>query len=145
MQVESIEVPASRIPPVAEEASSSSKVWAGVLGFLSVLFVIIGLTAPPDPDQPTRESDRSSAIVGSGIFLAVFVTIGYRCVRNASRATRAAKIATTDPGYTWRLSGKYIIGADPAGTPRPDVTFKLNRKLRTMLLAVPRAEVIDRS
>ena len=71
--------------------------------------------------------------------------IANECVQNQVVAGQIlAELAATDSKHTWRLSGKYIIGADPAGVPQPELTFKVNAKNRTMLLAVPRAEVVDR-
>ena len=67
---------------------------------------------------------------------------GIRAARNASRATRAAKAASTDPSYTWRLFGKDVFADDAAGVPHPELSFKVNGKLRKMLLHVPRASVV---
>src|SRR5690606_34559438 len=81
------------------------------------------------------------AAIAIGIFAGIPALLGFRAVGNASRATRAGNLAKQDPSYTWRLSGKYIIAADAAGAPHPELSFKLNRKLRTMLLALPRADL----
>lgn len=142
MNVESIEIPASRVPPVATDAASASKVWAGVLLFFGVLFVI-GVVAGP-PEQTGAETDPVSMLLGGGILAGVVGFLGFRFVRNASRATRAAALAQTEQRFTWWISGKHIVAADQHGAPRPELSFKISGKLRTMLLAVPRADVVDR-
>jgi hypothetical protein len=152
MNVESIPVPPERIPPVANDMSGSSKVVAGVLFFVTIIIAIAMLGALGEDKAKTRQFGDSAEEAGYkvGQVIAVILFAGvpawfaFRSARNASRATRAAKLAASDAKYTWRLSGKYIIGADPAGVPQPELTFKVNAKNRTMLLAVPRAEVVDR-
>jgi hypothetical protein len=67
---------------------------------------------------------------------------GMRAVRNASRATRAAKVASADSTYTWRLVGKHVFADAATGVPHPELSFKVNGKLRKMLLHVPRASVV---
>ena len=153
MTVESINVPSERIPPVAKDMSSSSKSVAGVLLFLTgiVLIMVIatlGGDAPPGHDglAPAKDSaEAAGQVFGFAIIAGIPFLFGFKAARNASRATRAAKIASTDPSYSWRLSGKYIIACDGAGVPRTEVSFKVNAKIRTMLLALPQAEIVNRS
>jgi len=151
MNVESIPVPSERVPPIATDMAGSSKVIAGVLAFVCVICAIAMLGALSDNKASRRPSDSAEAagyqvgqIIGVLLFAGVPAYFAFRSGRNASRATRAAQVAKTEPTYTWRLSGKYIIAADPAGVPRPELSFKVNGKNRTMLLALPRAEVLDR-
>jgi hypothetical protein len=151
MTFESVEIPAERLPPVANDQASSSKTAAAVLIFVGALlcFAMVGALFDGElkPDKELTDSAEAAGdVVGFviGIFLitglpAVF---GFRAARNASRATRAGKLAATDPSYTWRLSGKFIFAADAAGVPRPELSFKINKKLRAMLMAIPRASVV---
>jgi len=153
MTVESIKVPSERIPPVAKDMSSSSKSVAGVLLFLTgiVLIMVIatlGGDAPPGNDglAPAKDSaEAAGQVFGFALIAGIPFMFGFKAARNASRATRAAKLAGTDPSYSWRLSGKFIIATDGAGVPRPEVSFKVNGKIRTMLLALPQAEIVNRS
>lgn len=155
MTLESIAVPAERVPPVASDMASSSKTLAGVLLFFCAIMAIAMIGGLADgktfgaDDPPTDSAEATGNAVGVIIGIALVAGLpgwfGFRAARNASRATRAGNLAKSDPSYTWRLSGKYIIAADAHGAPRPELSFKVNRKLRTMLLAVPRAEVVDRS
>jgi hypothetical protein len=146
MNVESISVPAERVP----DMSGSSKAVAGVLFFVAVIcgFAAMGVGGDEKTrsftDNPSDTGEKTGMILGAVALAGIPGLFGFRAARNASRATRAAQIAKTEPSYTWRLSGKYIIAADPAGVPHPELSFKVNAKNRTMLLALPRAEVVDR-
>lgn len=149
MAVESIQVPAERIPPVASDMAGTSKAVAGVLLFFASVFALamLGVFLGENPENPVPEGSAEAAGYWAGAAIALGLVggvpalFGFRAVRNASRATRAGNLAKQDPSYTWRLSGKYIIAADAAGAPHPELSFKLNRKLRTMLLALPRADL----
>jgi hypothetical protein len=153
MTTESIAIPAERVPPVARDMASSSKSIAGVLFFLGAIVAIGALGAlgegTHDDDRPKNSAEAAGnavgAVLGAGIIFGVPGWFGFRAARNASRATRAASVAKTDPSYTWRLAGKYIIAADGHGAPHPELSFKINGKLRTMLLALPRANVVSSS
>lgn len=147
---ESIAIPAERVPPVAKDMASTSKNIAAVLLFLCGLLAIatisvaVGDTPSGDLDAPKNSAEAAGHAVGMIIVIALFAGLpgwfGLRAARNASRATRAANLAASDPSYTWQLSGKYIVAVDAQGAPRPELSFKVSGKLRTMLLAVPRAQ-----
>jgi hypothetical protein len=144
MNIESIEVSSERIPPIGTDMAGSSKVTAGVLFFVAVIFGISVLFGAGDEaDKASDSAEKAGEIIGALVAIAIPGLIGMRFARNASRANRAAQLAATDSRYAWRLSGKFIIAADAHGAPRPELSFKINRKLRTMLLAVPRATVVD--
>jgi hypothetical protein len=144
MSTDSIAIPAERIPPIATDMSGTSQAIAGVLFFVALVFGVAVIGAPAE--MPTGESGAYDAGFIAGFILAAVIAVGvpgwfgFGSARNASRATRAAALAKSDPSYTWTLAGKWIIAADGAGVPRPELSFKISRKLRTMLLAVPRAE-----
>ena len=147
MTVDSTEIPPERVPPIAEEMASNSKTYAGVLAFVAFVIAIalFGVNAEDVETKGTAESSELVAIViVGGLMTYVPVHFVIRHARNAARAGRAARLASTDASYAWRLSGKYLIGADAGGIPRTDLTFKINGKLRRMLLAFPRAEVVDK-
>lgn len=154
MNVESIQIPPERIPPVAKEAASGSKTIAGVLFFFTVIAALAMFGTLTDETRNERRRSGDSAeeagrkvgeVIGVLLFAGLPALFAFRSARNASRATRSIALAASDQRYSFRLSGKHIITADPHGAPRPDLSFKISGKLRTMLLAVPRAEVVDRS
>lgn len=148
MSVESVSLRAERVPPVATDMASSSKSFAAVLLFVCIVLAlgVFGMSVEEQKETLGDDSaEAAGAVFGFLLIVGIPGLFGFRHARNASRATRAGKLAQTDPSYTWRLSGKYIIAADGTGAPRPELSFKINSKLRTMLLAVPRAEVVDRS
>jgi hypothetical protein len=141
MNVESIPIPGERLPAVAIDRAGSSKVVAGVLFFVAAVCVIAMLGSLTDGKKKDRNSAQAvGAAIGMLLVVGVPTLFAIRSLRNAQRATRASNVAKTDPGYTWRLSGKQLIAVDPSGAPRPDVSFKLDGKLRAMLLAMPRAD-----
>lgn len=146
MLVESIEIPAERVPPVAKDTASSAKSIAAVLFFVAAIFAIAALGSVGDDMEPDEGSAHAAGrVVGALLFAGIPALVAYRFARNASRATRAAATAASGASYTWRLSGKQIIAADAAGVPSFDRSFKVSRKNRTMLLALPRAEVRELS
>jgi hypothetical protein len=151
MTFESVEIPAERLPPVAVDQANSSKTVAGVLFFLTAVVVLAMIGVLTDGGAEHADGARDSAeaagrtvgtFVGMLLFGGIPAVIAFRAARNASRATRAGKLASADPSYTWRLSGKYIVGTDAAGMTPPDLEFKINGKLRTMLLQLPRASLV---
>lgn len=146
--VESITVPAERIPPVAREASEASKTVAAVL-FFAVGVLVLAMFGVAERDDEKADdaavesaAERSGRKVGRAIAPLLFIGIpaifAVRAARNASRATRARTQGASDRNMTWRLSGRLLVAADATGSPRPDMTFKVTRRLRTMLLALPR-------
>jgi hypothetical protein len=146
--IESISIPLERIPPVAHETASGSKTIGGLLLFLFVILSIamIGVLVEDD-DAASDSAERAGQIVGKVLGAALFAGLpglfGYRAMRNAARAKRASDAANAGQSTSFVLSGKLVIAADGAGTPLPDLSFKINGNARRMLLALPRAEVID--
>jgi hypothetical protein len=146
--VESVAIPGERIAPIALETASNSKSVAAVLGFLFVLMTIAMFSVIGDDtkdDKPADSAERAGYMVGKALSVFLFAGVpgllAVRIARSASRATRAAEVAKGDPATTWYLSGRLVI-ADRSGTLRPELSFKISRKSRTMLLALPRADVI---
>ena len=145
MTTESIAIPAERIPPVAKDQSGTSQAIAGVLGFVALAFGVAVISSPGEASP--GESAAYDAGFFAGVIIGMAIIVGlpglfaFRSARNAKRATRAAGLAQSDPSYRWSLADRWIVAVDGAGIPRPELSFKISRKLRTMLLAVPRAEV----
>lgn len=150
ISVDSVSIPSERIAPIARDAASSAKSVAGVLGFAFVVLTIAMVSVVGDDkhdDTPRDGAERTGYVVGK--FLSVFIVAGlpglfaFRAARRGSRATRAAEVATTDPQTTWRLAGKLLV-AERSGAPLPELSFTVSGKSRTMLLAMPRAELVER-
>jgi hypothetical protein len=141
---ESIPIPAPRIEPVALETASSAKTVAGVLFFFVAVFVFAAVGMLIDGNSSSSgKHDGSSMVAGVLFWLVVIGMVAMRFVKTARCASAAAQRAKADPASQWFLSGKLIVGWDSAGTPRPELTFKISNKLRTMLLSVPRATIVD--
>jgi hypothetical protein len=145
MSTDSIPIPAERVPPIAKDQSGTSQAIAGVIGFIAVALAVAVFSAPSE--APPGESAAYDAGFFAGIVIGMALMVGlpglfaFRSARNAKRATRAAALASSDPSYRWSLADRWIVAVDAAGIPHPELSFKISRKLRTMLLAVPRAEV----
>ena len=146
MNVESIPIPSERIPPVATEAAGAAKNLAAVFLVFAAIVVLAGIGMAAEGKPPSGDDDMGGGAMLFGLlfWLSIPSLLGLRFVRMARRATRAARLAAQDSATTWRLAGKLIVAADGAGVPRPEVSFKISQKLRTMLLAIPRAEVVER-
>jgi hypothetical protein len=148
--VDSIQIPGERLVPIARDTASNAKSVAGVLGFVFVIMTIAMFSVlgdDKDASKSTDSAERTGHAVGR--VLGVLIVAGlpglfaFRAARRGSRAARAAEVAAADPLTTWQLAGKLIV-AERAGIPQPQLSFNVSGKSRTMLLAVPRAEVIDR-
>jgi hypothetical protein len=135
MTGESIPIPATRIEPVATEAASAAKSIAGVVLFLAVIVLLIGAGMISD--------DKGGTAAGMLFWAAIVGSIGWRHVKAARRATVAGRHAAADPASHWFLSGRFIIGMDGAGAPNPALTFRISRKQRKLLIAVPAATVVE--
>jgi hypothetical protein len=88
--------------------------------------------------------DPMQIAVGVLFWALIVASIAMRYVKAARRALAAASRAQADPSSQWFLSGRLVVGVDASGAPSPAVTFKISRKLRTMLLAVPPATVVEK-
>jgi hypothetical protein len=145
---DSIGIPRERVIPIATEAASNAKTVGSVMCFFLGLFVIaaIGIVADRSGGNTTtgRSMDAGSLVVGLGVWFLVLGAIANRFLGNARRATAAVRAASsTTEEYTFTLAGNLVIAANSAAVPLPDRSFKVSRRLRTMLLAVPRATVVD--
>lgn len=146
MTTESIRIPPERIVPVATEVASGAKTVAGVLGFFIVLFAIAAVGMLSDGQAVMSDGevkDGSSTAIGIGIWLIALAAIALKFIKTARRATAAAELAKTNSGHEFVLSGKLIVVSAPGGIPEPHRSFKVSGKLRTMLLAVPQATVVN--
>jgi hypothetical protein len=138
---DSVQIPASRLEPIATEAASNAKSVAGVVFFLAVA---IGCAAVGVMVDGSGGKEDGTAAAGGMAFWALLIgAIAMRFVRTARAAGAAALRAKTDPTSHWYLSGKMVVASDANGTPRPDLSFKVSNKLRQMLLAVPKATVVE--
>jgi hypothetical protein len=144
---ESIGIPSERVVPIATEAASNAKTVGSVMCFFLGLFAIAGIGVLADRSGGSttgRTMDGGSLVVGLGFWFIVIGAIASRYLGNAKRASAAVRAATSKTEtYTFTLAGNLVVVANSAGVPLPDRSFKVSRKLRTMLVAVPRATVVD--
>jgi hypothetical protein len=138
----SISIPAVRIGPVATESATSAKVVAAMSFFAAVVLVLSTIGIATDVSGPKQQPMQLT--VGILFWVGIVGSIAMRYVKTARRALAAASRAHADASSQWFLCGRMIVGVDVSGAPNPDVTFKISRKLRTMLLAVPPATLVER-
>ena len=68
--------------------------------------------------------------------------IGVWLLRKARRLARTGKLASSDPSFSWHLTGNLIAAGDSRSVPRPDLAFAITGNLRRSLTAVPRATAV---
>ena len=144
MSDEPVRIPPERIVPIAKETSSSGKTVGSVFCFILGLVAICGVTMITNPSSlGDGPSDTTGTIVGLGFWMLVFGAIAAKFIGNARRANAAAAAAqSTNVEYSFNLTGRMIVVADANNVPLPSRTFKISRKSRAMLLAVPKAKVV---
>lgn len=142
---DSIRIPPERIVPIANETASSAKTIGAVFCFILGLVVFAGVQMVTNPGSFTDGTESTGGtIFGLGFWMIVLGGIAAKFIGNARRAAAAAKAATsTNVEYSFNLTGRMVVVADANSVPLPSRTFKISRKSRAMLLAVPRATVVD--
>ncbi len=144
---DSISIPPERLVPIATETSSSGKTIGSIFCFILGIVVIAGITMLTNPDSfDGNHDDAASTLLGVGFWILIFGAFAAKFIGNARRAGAAAAAAQSqNVAYTFHLTGRMIVAADANGAPLPSRTFRISRKSRAMLLAVPRAAVVDKS
>jgi hypothetical protein len=101
------------------------------------------LTNPGSLSSDGNDS-TGGTIFGLGFWMLIFGAFAAKFIGNARRASAASAAARSrNVDYSFHLTGRMIVVADANGAPLPNRTFKISRKSRAMLLAVPKATVVD--
>jgi hypothetical protein len=134
---EPIALPPAAVAQAATSVESTAKSVAALVFWLDGLFALGAIA------MTTREPrDLGTMVFGFGFWVVLLTWCGLRFVRRARVAGVAGRIATTDASTTWLLQDRMIVAVDAAGIPAPARSFKISRKLRAVLTAVPSARVV---
>jgi hypothetical protein len=136
---ESIELPAESVVQAAAKAIQSGKSKIAVMIWLDAIFVLSPFAA-----LSSFKGDKAGLVFGMGFWILVcglITLMFFRRVRTARAAETAAK---TNPALTWRLNGRQIVAINDRNIPEVDLSFKISRTMRDILLAVPEARVVQR-
>lgn len=133
-----IELPSECIAQTATAVAGRHKTIAGVMGAFVGLFAIASVAIFAEGREP------ASTGAGGLFWVALFAYFLMRNLRKAERARRAGA-ASLDRALRWFLEGRTVLATDAKGVPQPELAFDITAKLRTVLTAVPRAEVVQRS
>ncbi len=135
------QLPAESVAQCATAMASRSKSIASIFLFLDVIFVVGAIAMAA---ERTKE-DWASTFFGMLFWVGLLSLLGIRMIFKARKATQLARRAISEPNLRWYLNNKMIVGATETGAPSPDLSFKITSKLVTVLTAVPRAHVVQRS
>jgi hypothetical protein len=130
----SISIPPERVPPIAKEVADAKKTYAILWWFGSALAALIGY------GQSTSGGHESSEVAGVAFWAVVLLWVGVRQWRVARRATEASRRAETG-GTSFVLAGNQLIAIDERQVSQPSASFKISKKLVTMLTALPTAQL----
>lgn len=140
MHADSIQLPRECIEQTADSVASTQKSIATVMIWLLGLFAVGGVAFMFDAPG----GELAETLGGFGFWVALFTWLSVRYVRKARRIRDTGRLATSDPSMQWYLSGRLIVPADAQGVPQPARAFKISSRLRTVLTAVPRAQLVTR-
>ena len=142
MTNESISLPAERVAPIAAAVASQRKSIAGVV-FFGVVIVAIAMMSVVTRSTGTRSDPESvGRAIGTALWPGLLGWFGLRQLRRARQAS-AAQRATQDASFTWLLNERLVVAVDGHGVARPELAFKVSREQRQILIAVPRAQVVQ--
>lgn len=133
-------LPATSIPPIAENCAERPKFAAAIVTVLMVLFGLGGISLIAHPEK--ADLGTGSAIGGVVFWVMLFLGLRLMFVRKAKRLLVAAARAKTDPGISWFLRGHRIIATDANGAPDPKLSFKIRQAHVEMLSVLPDARVV---
>jgi hypothetical protein len=131
---ESVPIDHTNVASVARETAANAKLFAALLIAVAGLFVVAAATMK-------HKHGVGAAIGGIGFWVVVFGGFGARFLRQARRAEGAIRLVESRSPHQFFLSDRMIVVASDAGALRPEMSFKISKRLRSMLLAVPRASV----
>ncbi len=136
---ESIELPAESVAQAATKTAQSGKSSLAVMFWVDGIFLL-----SPVALLGSYQGDKGQLAFGLGFWILVCGLITLRIWRRVKGARAAETAAKTNAALTWRLNGRQIVALDQRNIPQIDLSFKISRTLRDILLAVPEARVIQR-
>jgi hypothetical protein len=136
---ESIELPAESVVQAAEKTAQSGKSSLAAMFWLDGIFLLSPLAL-----LGSYKGDKGQLAFGLGFWILVCGLITLRIWRRMRGARAAETAAKTNPSLTWRLNGRQVVAINERNIPQADLSFKISRTMRDILLAVPQARVVQR-
>lgn len=136
----SVELPAASVVQAATGAIRSAK------SALAGMFWVDGiLLISPFAVLGSNKTDKEGIMFGLAFWILVAGLFTLRFWRRLATTRRAETAAKTNPVITWRLlDNRQIVAIDGNGIPQIELSFKISRGMRDILLAVPEARVVQR-
>jgi len=138
--MDNAQLPSESVAQCATAMSSRHKSIATIYLWLDGLFAVAAIAMLLDRKRP----DWASLAGGMAFWVGLFTILAVWQLAKARKATRLAKLATSDATKRWYLNSKMIVAASETGAPLADLSFKITSRLLTVLTAVPRAQVVAR-
>ena len=132
---DSVAIDNVNVAHVARETAENAKTGGAILS------VFLGLLAVAMLFGTTSTSDGGTLIAGYALWAAILGVPVSRYFGTARRAGRAIAAIDASSPHEFFLSDRMIVAVDPGGALCPDMSFKISKKLRATLLAVPRASI----
>ncbi|CAN5778090.1 hypothetical protein BH11MYX3_BH11MYX3_01820 [soil metagenome] len=91
-----------------------------------------------------RETKDFGTMLGGLAFWGVVLAFLTRRPWKRVKTARAAQLAAKTERLTWLLSDRLIVAVNERNIPVADLSFKISRGTRQLLLAVPQARLVER-
>lgn len=136
---ESIQLPAESVEQAATTVISAGKSSLAMMLWLDGLLVVTAIAIL------TREpKDFGSMLGGLGFWAVIFALLTRRPWKRVKTARAALLAAKTNASLTWLLSDRLIVAVNERSIPLAELSFKIARGTRQLLLAVPQARLVER-
>ena len=136
---ESIELPAESVAQAAAKTAQSGKSSLAAMFWVDGIFLFSPLAL-----FGSYRGDKTGLASGLGFWILVCGLITLRIWRRVKGARAAETAAKTNAALTWRLNGRQVVAINERNIPEVELSFKISRTMRDILLAVPEARVIQR-
>lgn len=135
---ESIQLPAESVEQAATSVISSGKSSLAMWFWMNGVFVLAAIAIL------LRETKDFGTMLGGLAFWGVVLAFLTRRPWKRVKTARAAQLAAKTERLTWLLSDRLIVAVNERNIPVADLSFKISRGTRQLLLAVPQARLVER-
>jgi hypothetical protein len=135
---ESIQLPAESVDQAATSVISAGKSSLAMMFWMDGIFVVAAIAIL------TKETRDFGTMLGGLAFWAVVLAFLTRRPWKRVKTARAAQLAAKSGQMTWLLSERLIVAVNERNIPLGELSFKIPRGTRQLLLAVPQARVVER-
>ncbi len=136
---ESIQLPAESVEQAATSVISSGKSSLAMMFWMDGIFVVAATAIL------TREhKEFGTMLAGLGFWAVILGLLTRRPWKRVQSARAALLAAKTNRSLTWLLNERLIVAANERSIPLTELSFKIGRGTRQLLLAVPQARIVER-